>query len=325
MGRYLLRRLLTLIILLLGITLVTFAVMQLAPGGPIDLATDMSAKISPEMKDRLNKLYGFDQPWYIQYGNWLARSVQFDFGESFKDGRPVIDKILERVPNTLLLNVCTMALIFLFAIPIGAVSALRQNSLIDRGLGIFVFVGFSMPTFWFALILMLLFGIFLGWLPVSGLRSLDYGELSATGRLLDVAQHLILPVLTAAFTGLAFMSRYTRVALLEVIRQDYVRAAAAKGLSPSRVFWRHAFRNTLIPMVTLLGLMLPDLIGGAFIFETIFAYPGLGRLGMEAMMSRDYPVVMGLGTIVAFLTLLGNLLADLGLAIVDPRVRIVSS
>lgn len=308
--------------LLWGITVMTFGVMQLAPGGPIDLATEMSARTSPEIKDKLKVLYGLDQPWYIQYGRWMKRIARLDFGTSFKDERPVIDKIVERVPNTLLLNLCTMILIFLLAIPIGAVSAIKQNSLVDRGLAVLVFIGFSMPTFWFGLLMMMFFGILLGWLPVSGLHSLNYTDLGFGGRIWDTAQHLILPSLTAAFTGLAFLSRYTRVMLLEVIRQDYVRSARAKGLSSQRVFWRHAFRNTLIPMVTLMGLMLPDLIGGAFIFETIFAYPGLGRLGMDAMMARDYPVVMGLGTIVAFLTLLGNFLADVGVAVVDPRVRL---
>ncbi|MBI2061370.1 MAG: ABC transporter permease [Nitrospirae bacterium] len=322
MARYLGRRLASMLFLLWGITVMTFGVMQLAPGGPIDLATEMSARTSPEIKDKLKVLYGLDQPWYIQYGRWMKRIARLDFGTSFKDERPVIDKIVERVPNTLLLNLCTMILIFLLAIPIGAVSAIKQNSLVDRGLAVLVFIGFSMPTFWFGLLMMMFFGILLGWLPVSGLHSLNYTDLGFGGRIWDTAQHLILPSLTAAFTGLAFLSRYTRVMLLEVIRQDYVRSARAKGLSSQRVFWRHAFRNTLIPMVTLMGLMLPDLIGGAFIFETIFAYPGLGRLGMDAMMARDYPVVMGLGTIVAFLTLLGNFLADVGVAVVDPRVRL---
>lgn len=314
----------SLAILLVGITVMTFGVMQLAPGGPIDLATDMSAKVSPEMQEKLKSLYGLDRPWYVQYGRWFGRIATLDFGESFKDGRPVLTKIAERIPATLLLNLCSMILIFLMAIPIGAISAYRQNTWVDRGLSVFVFIGFSMPTFWFALLLMILFGIVLGWFPVSGLRSLNFEELTHAGRVWDVAQHLVLPAITAAFTGLAFLSRYTRVTLLDVIRQDFVRAAKAKGLTDLRVFARHAFRNTLIPMVTLMGLMLPDLIGGAFIFETIFAYPGLGRLGMDAIMSRDYPVVMGLGTIVAFLTLLGNLLADIGLAAVDPRVRLTS-
>jgi peptide/nickel transport system permease protein len=168
---------------------------------------------------------------------------------------------------------------------------------------------------------MLLFGLKLGILPVSGLRSLNFDDLSTAGKIADMARHLILPVCVMSFTGLAALTRYSRSAMLEVIRQDYIRTARAKGLPESTVIWKHAFRNALIPVITLLGLMLPELIGGSFIFETIFAYPGMGRLGYDAIMARDYPVLMGIGTVVALLTLLGNLLADLLYAFADPRVR----
>lgn len=318
---YILRRLILTIPLVLGITLVTFLVMHLAPGKPTDIVTEMRAKVGAEAKERLKTLYGLDKPWYAQYLNWLKRLVRLDFGKSFKDDRPVIDKIFERLPATLLLNISSLVLIFSFALPIGIYSAVKQNSFFDRGMTVFVFLGFSVPTFWLALLLMVLFGIKLGWLPISGLRSLNWDELSLLGKIGDLLKHLILPVSVSAFTGLAGLSRYSRASMLEVIHQDYIRTARAKGLPESQVIFKHALRNALIPVVTILGLSLPDLIGGSFIFETIFSYPGMGRLGYEAIMARDYPVVMGVGTIVAFLTLLGNFLADITYAYVDPRIR----
>jgi peptide/nickel transport system permease protein len=306
---------------LLGITLITFGVMHLAPGKPTDTMTDMNAKISAQAKMKLTELYGLNKPWYTQYFDWLGRFVRFDFGNSFRDGRPAMRKIADRLPASLLLNFCSLLLILLFALPIGIYSALRHNRFFDRAMTVFVFFGFSVPTFWLALLLMVLFGLKLGWLPISGLHSLNYDDLSLAGKIVDVARHLVLPVFISAFTGLAGLSRYTRSSMLEVIRQDYIRTAYAKGLRQRRVILHHAVRNALLPIVTILGLSLPALIGGGFIFETIFAYPGMGRLGYEAIMSRDYPVVMAVGTIAAILTLVGNLLADITYAMVDPRIR----
>lgn len=307
--------------MLLGITIITFAVMHLAPGKPTDLVTDMNAKVTADSKARLIELYGLDKPWYVQYWNWLKRFVKFDFGNSFKDGRSARRKILERFPATLLLNILSMILIIIIAIPIGIYSAIKQNSIFDKTMTIFVFIGFSMPTFWLALLLMILFGLKLGWLPISGLHSLNYSDLSLLGKLLDTSKHLILPVVVTAFTGLAGMSRYTRSSMLEVYKQDYIRMAYAKGLNKSKIVYGHAVRNALLPIVTILGLSLPALIGGGFIFETIFAYPGMGRLGYEAIMARDYPIVMAVATIAALLTLIGNMLADITYAWVDPRIR----
>jgi len=321
MVSYILRRLVLTLPLLIGITLITFLVMHLAPGKPTDLVTEMQVKVGAEAKERLKILYGLDKPWYIQYFNWLNRLSRLDFGKSFKDDRPVVKKVAERLPATLLLNICSLILIFSFALPVGIYSAIKQNSLLDKGMTLSVFIGFSMPTFWLALLLMILFGIKLGWLPISGLRSLDWTELSTLNKIWDIIKHLILPVFVSAFTGLAGLSRYSRASMLEVIHQDYIRTARAKGLPEKQVIFKHALRNALIPVVTILGLSLPDLIGGSFIFETIFAYPGMGRLGYEAIMARDYPVVMGVGTIAAFLTLLGNFLADIIYAYVDPRIR----
>ncbi|HMU75213.1 MAG TPA: ABC transporter permease [Elusimicrobiota bacterium] len=321
MGRYFLRRLLLTVPLLLGITLISFLVMRLAPGGPTDMATTMNMKASTEARARLVKLYGLDKPLPVQYGLWLSRLARLDFGNSFRDDRPVLPKIGARLPATLALNVLSLLLIFLVAVPLGVWSAVRQNSIFDRSATLFVFIGYSVPTFWLSLLLMIFFGLKLGWLPISGLRSLNYDDLSAGAKGLDLARHLALPVFVSAFTGLAGLSRFTRNGTLEVIRQDYIRTARAKGLSEGRVIFKHALRNALIPVVTILGLSLPDLIGGSFIFETIFAYPGMGRLGFDAVMARDYPVVMAVGTIAALLTLLGNFAADLTYAAVDPRIR----
>ncbi|MCB4790934.1 MAG: ABC transporter permease [Elusimicrobia bacterium] len=318
---YIIRRTLYIFPLLLGITLVSFLIMHLAPGKPIDQMTDLNVKVSAQSKQKLVQLYGLDKPWYIQYFNWLKRFIALDFGNSFKDGRSAILKIAERLPASLLLNLLSLSLIFIVALPVGIYSAVHRNSLFDRVMTVFVFVGFSVPTFWIALLLMIFFGLKLGWLPISGLHSLNYGDLSLINKLLDIASHLALPVFVTAFTSLAGLSMYARSSMLDVIKQDYIKMAYAKGLSKKRIIFSHAARNALLPVITILGLSLPGLIGGGFIFETIFAYPGMGRLGYEAIMARDYPVVMAVGTIAALLTMVGNFLADISYAWVDPRIR----
>jgi len=319
---YLAKRLAGFVPLLVGISFVSFMVMALAPGSPVDLMTDMNPKASPEAREQLEKYYGLDQPLHVQYGLWLGRIATGDLGTSFsRDRRPVLDKILEALPVTLLINVLDLVLILALAIPIGIYSASRQYSLGDRITTVFVFVGFAMPGFWIALLAMMLFGEQLGWLPISGLRSLDYDSMSMLGKAGDRLAHLVLPVGISAVTGLAGMSRYMRSSMLEVLRQDYIQTARAKGLSERVVTMRHAFRNALLPVVTLLGLSIPGLIGGAVIAETIFAIPGMGRLFFTSVLARDYPVVMGITLIGALLTLVGNLVADLLYVAVDPRLR----
>lgn len=321
MFSYIFRRLLLTIPVLIGITIITFLVMHLSPGKPTDVLTDMNQKITAEAKQRLVALYGLDKPLHVQYILWLNRIVKLDFGKSFKDDRPVIEKIAERLPATLLLNFLSIVLIFALAIPIGVFSAVKKDSLFDKITTVTVFIGFSVPTFWLAMLLMLLFGLHLGWLPISGFRSINFSELTLLEKFLDIAKHLVLPVFISAFTGLAAMSRYTKSAMLEVLHQDYIRTARAKGLPETTVIFKHALRNALIPIITIVGLTLPELIGGSFIFETIFAWPGMGRLGYEAIMARDFATIMGVGTIVAVLTLLGNLIADITYAYADPRIR----
>ncbi|MFO7569736.1 MAG: ABC transporter permease [Smithellaceae bacterium] len=323
MLRYIAKRILFMIPLLLGITIICFFVMRLAPGSPTDLQTQMNPKASAEMKERMMSLYELDKPIHVQYWSWLKKISRGDLGTSFSsDHRPVADKILERLPITITINFLSLLIIIAVAVPIGVLSAVYQDSWFDKLTAVLVFIGFAVPTFWLALLLMIFFGIHLGWLPISGLRSLNYEYLSAWAQLLDLAKHLVLPVFISAFGGLAGLSRYMRANMLEVIRQDYILTARAKGLSERQVIFKHALRNALLPAITILGLSIPGLIGGSVIFETIFAIPGMGQLFYMSVMARDYPTVMGILLIGAILTLAGNLIADVSYAIADPRIRI---
>jgi len=330
MFTYLIKRLLEMIPTLLGITLVSFFIIHLAPGKPTDILTELNPKITPEARKRLEEYYGLDKPIIVQYGMWLKRIIKLDFGESFStDRRPVMEKIWDRSQPlfdrrlfiTFFINALSMLIIFLIAIPVGISSAVRQYSLFDKVTTVIVFIGFAIPSFWLALLLMIFFGVHLHWLPISGLKSMDYGSLSLLGKIWDRTAHLILPVFVSAFGGIAGLSRYMRSNMLEVIRQDYIITARAKGLPESRVIYKHALRNALLPIITLLGLSVPGLIGGSVIFESIFGIPGMGQLFYMGVMTRDYPLVMGILTIGAFLTLIGNLMADIGYMLADPRIR----
>uniref|UniRef100_A0A7C3WH12 ABC transporter permease n=1 Tax=Desulfobacca acetoxidans TaxID=60893 RepID=A0A7C3WH12_9BACT len=322
MWLYLLKRISFMLPMLLGITLVSFLVIHLAPGTPTEMQTLMSPKVSLEAQKRLRELYGLDKPLHVQYWEWLKRVAVLDFGLSFSpDRRPVWDKIKERIGVTVCLNLLAMTLILSVAIPIGVIAACRPHSWFDRATTLFVFFGFAMPGFWLALLLIMFFGVYLDWLPISGLTSLNFRQFTFWQKIQDLAAHLVLPVLVSAFGGLAGMSRYMRGNMLEVIRQDYITTARAKGLPERTVIFKHALRNALLPVITILGLSVPGLIGGSVIFESIFAIPGMGQLFYGAVMARDYPLVMGELVIGAVLTLLGNLLADVGYALVDPRIR----
>ena len=321
---YAARRVVLAIPLLLGITFISFAIIHLAPGDPTEVITgDLRADAAAHTQKILREAYGLDKPLHVQYWNWLSRLVRLDFGRSFSpDGRPVLVKIAERLPVTLLLNVVEMLIIVAIALPVGVLSATRQYSVFDKVTTIFVFVGFATPDFWLALLLMILFGVQLGWLPISGLRSLNWEYLSFWGQQTDFLAHLFLPIVVATFGGLAGFSRYMRQSMLEVVRQDYIQTARAKGLVERVVIGKHAMRNAMLPIVTILGLSLPGLIGGSVIVESIFAIPGMGQLMVQAVFERDYPVIMGNLVIVAMLTLVANLLADLSYGLVDPRIRV---
>ena len=319
-----LRRLLLAIPLLVGITFVSFLVIHLAPGEPVPGGEEeLSRQLPKEVVEKIRELYGLDKPLYVQYWSWLTRVVRLDFGKSFQpDGRPVLTKIRERLPVTLFLNVVELLIIVTMAVPIGVLSATRQYSLFDKVTTLFVFVGFATPDFWLALLLMILFGVQLGWLPISGLRSLNWEYLSFWQQQADFLSHLVLPIAVATFGGLAGLSRYMRQSMLETVRQDDVQTARAKGLSEHTVIAKHALRNALLPVVTILGLSLPGLIGGSVIIESIFAIPGMGQLMVQGVFARDYPLIMGNLVIVASLTLFANLFADIVYGLVDPRIRL---
>jgi len=321
MINYILKRLLQLIPVLIGITIISFIVIHLAPGKPTDMATQLNPKVSQQARERLEKIYGLDKPIYIQYILWVKKIATFDFGKSFVDGRPAIKKISERMPITILINTLSIILIFLIAIPLGIKSAVNRGSLFDKSSTIFVFIMFAAPGFWLALLLMSFFGVKLGWVPVSGIISLDFENLNIIGKLSDLSHHLILPVLVASVGSLAGISRYMRQSMLNVIHQDYIRTAKAKGLGEKDIIYKHALKNALLPIITIIGLSIPGLISGSVIFETIFNIPGMGRLMVEAVFSRDYNVVMCGLVMSALLTLLGNLIADVAYSYADPRIR----
>jgi peptide/nickel transport system permease protein len=322
MNKYIFRKTVELIVLLLGITIITFSVIHIAPGKPTDLESQFNPKVSMEARERISHLYGLDKPLHIQYIEWLKRFIRFDFGVSFMDSRPVMQKIMERIPVTLTIELFSMFLILLIAIPIGVSSAVKEGSFYDKSMTVFVFIGFAIPTFWLSLILMDFIGARWAILPISGIKSLEFEQFGFFEKVIDISKHLILPVFVSAFGGLAGISRYMRGSMLNVLKQDYIRTARAKGLTEKDVLYKHALKNALLPIVTIFGLSVPGLIGGSVIFESIFSIPGMGRLFYDSVMARDYPVIMGILVIGAVLTLLGNLLADISYAAVDPRIKL---
>ena len=311
-----------LLFVLWGITVISFVVIHLAPGSPTDMQTTLNPLADSEARQRFEALYGLDKPLYVQYARWISRMARLDFGNSMSsDNRPVWEKIRERLPLTIGMNVASLLLTLLIAVPIGVYSAYRQGKIFDRGMTIVVFIGFAMPGFWLALLLMLWLGIYWPILPISGVSSLDYATLSPLGKMLDIIRHLAMPIFIYTFGSLAGLSRYMRSSMLEVLRREYILTARAKGLPERVVVFRHALRNALLPVITILGLSLPGLIGGSVIVESIFGLPGLGQLFYQSVMARDYPLIMGNLVLGAALTLTGNLLADISYGLADPRIR----
>lgn len=316
------RKSLWLLLVLLGITMISFWVIHLAPGSPTDMDITLNPLAGEAARKQLEAIYGLDKPLYIQYLDWLERLLHLDFGNSMSaDSRPVIEKIGERLPLTISMNLVSLFLTLIIAVPAGIISACSQDSLLDKTITVLVFLGFAMPSFWLALLLMLWFGIDLQWLPISGIISMDFASLDPWHKFLDLAKHLVLPITVYTVGSLAGISRYMRSCMLEVLRQDYILTAVAKGLPRRAVVIHHALRNALLPLITLLGLSVPGLIGGSVIIESIFALPGLGQLFYASVMARDYTMIMGNLVLGAVLTLLGNLLADFCYGLADPRIR----
>jgi len=321
MIHYILKRLLNLIPLLLGITIISFMVIHIAPGSPTDSMTQLNPKMSLDAREKLAKIYGFDKPLYIQYFTWLGRLSRFDFGTSFIDGRPVLKKIAERMPITISINVLSIFFIFIVAIPLGVKSAVSRGGIFEKITTVLVFILYAAPGFWLALMLMSFFGVRLGWFPVSGITSLDFEYMTGFRKVIDIAHHLVLPIMVASLGSLAGISRYARERMLHVLDEDYIRTARAKGLPEKTVIYKHGLRNALLPIITILGLSIPGLISGSVIFESVFNIPGMGRLMVEAVFTRDYNVIMGGLVLSALLTLIGNLIADIAYSYADPRIR----
>jgi peptide/nickel transport system permease protein len=332
MTAYLIKRLLQIIPTLLGITFITFVIIQLAPGNPAMLKLQMGKgegslgekAFSEQIIQQTKELYGLDKPLPVQYFLWVKRIFTLDFGFSYKDHRNVWDKISERLPITILLNVVSIFLIYLIAIPCGIYSSTHEGSVTDKILTVGFFFLYSLPSFWVAVLLIMFFGGGDFWdiFPVYGISSIGSETMSLLPRLLDLLWHLVLPVVCLTYGGLAYLSRLTRASMLEVIREDYVRTARAKGLSERVVIFKHAFRNALLPLITLFAFLLPSMFGGSVIIESIFSVPGMGQLGFEAVLSRDYPVIMAITAISAFLTLIGLLISDILYAALDPRIKL---
>ena len=322
---YLVRRLLGAIPLLLGILTLIFFVVHLAPGDPT--ARFFNPNVSPEVVEQMRRNLGLDQPLHVQYAKWLWSFVGGDFGYSFGQMRPISEILPEVLWNTIQLTLVSLVVIFAIGMLIGIVQAVRQYSLADNVLTFVALFFYSMPSFWFALMLILILSLRAGqegWFiqfPASGMTSIDHEYLSWSGRLWDRLRHLVLPATALGIGSAAGVARYMRGAMLEVIHQDFIRTARAKGLSERKVIFKHALRNALIPIITLLGLYLPFLLSGAVLVETIFAWPGMGRAIVEAILARDYPMVMATSFVIASLVVLGNLLSDLLYAVVDPRIR----
>jgi peptide/nickel transport system permease protein len=317
MASFVLRRLLQLFITLVGISIISWIIITQAPGSPIALTID--PKVSPKIVEQMMKNYDLDKPIHQQYYLWLKKLFTGKL-YSFKDGRPVMEKIGERIGNTLLLNLVATIIIFSLAIPLGVFSAKRQYSFLDN-LGTFgAYLGISAPSFWLAYLLILGTVLLFGY-PVLGMRSFVTEDFTTFEIVMDRIWHLMLPSIILAIGGLAGLSRYTRSSMLEVVRQDYIRTAKAKGLSEEKVYYKHALRNALLPIITIFGFLIPELIGGSIIMESVFAWPGIGRLSYQAVLARDYPVVMTILSISAVLTLIGNFIADILYGIADPRIR----
>jgi peptide/nickel transport system permease protein len=320
--------------LLIGISLISFFIMHLAPGDITSNESAFNPKASEESRQKLREMYNLDKPVIVQYGLWLKRLATLDFGKSFashqkpvfwqttdKDGNITKGLIQEALPITLMINLLGLAITLLLAIPLGIIAARKYQGWQDRSITLFNFVGFSIPGFWLSLLLMYWLGVVNNWFPISGLHSLNYESLDTWGKIKDSLSHLFLPVVIPSITGLAGITLFVKNGMLDVLHQDYITTARAKGLNEHKVIYTHALRNALLPLITIIGLSIPGLIGGSVIAETIFAIPGMGKLFYDAVLMRDFPVVMGILTIGSALTLLGNLLADLMYAWADPRVR----
>jgi peptide/nickel transport system permease protein len=318
--RYIVKRILASIPLLFGLLSATFVVIHLAPGDPTTLY--LQSDTDPQYAERLRHAYGLDAPLPVQYVRWMESVVTGDFGFSFGKHAPVAEILADAVPRTLLLTVAALVFNFAVGVALGVFSALRRGTRLDRFVNIASLFVYSMPEFWLGLMLILWLALALPIFPVSGLQSPLADDLPFLRHAWDVAQHLVLPVFVLGIASAAATARYMRGSLLDVVHQEYVRTARAKGLTEFTVIGKHALRNALLPIVTLFGLSLPFLLGGAVIVETVFGIPGMGKLTVDAIFTRDYPVIIATTLVSGVMVVLGNLLSDVLYAVVDPRIRV---
>jgi peptide/nickel transport system permease protein len=315
---FIFRRVLQAVPITIIVTVIVFMIMQMTPGNP--MSSMISPDVPPDEIVRRERQLGLDRPLHVQYLAWLREVIRGNLGHSTKGGRRVSEMIWSRLGPTLLLAGTAIAVSFLVGVPIGVLSAVRRYSALDYALTVFAFFGLSVPNFFFAIGLIYVFAVQLEWLPAMGLATIASGY-TGWALVTDHLRHLVLPVAVLSLSTLATVVRFTRSAMLEVLAADYIRTADAKGLRPRVVMYRHALLNALIPIITVLGLLLPFLFSGSFIVEAIFAWPGLGQLGVQAIFSRDYPVVMAINLFAALSVLAGSLIADVLYAVADPRIR----
>ena len=327
MRKYVVKRILLSVLILICVTFIIYGLLRCLPSSYVEnmamqLSSKPGAKSYDEWLGQLNASYGLDKGIIPGYFTWLGDAIQGKFGDSWKYTVPVTTKFGETIWLSFIMGLISFALELVIAIPLGIIAATKQYSRADYAITTFSLVGISLPTFFFATLLKLFFSVKLGWFDLYGLVGRDYAQLSTWGQLLDKANHLVLPIVTLVIVSVGSLMRYTRTNMLEVLNADYIRTARAKGLSEHKVIYRHAFRNTLIPLVTIIGGSLPGLFSGALITETLFMIPGIGFTSYQAMIAGDIPFSMFYMTFIAILTLIGNLLSDILYAVVDPRVRI---
>ena len=303
----------------LGILFILFFILEQAPGTPA--SNMMDPKMTPEQKAGLTQKLGLDTPWYERFVNWVAEALHGNLGYSINHKKPVTEVISDYVGPTLLLALISLIIAVIIGVPAGIISATKQYTAVDNVFTVISLIGVSIPSFFFGLLLLKAFAVDIQLFPLFGLKNPLLMSTNPVDKALDVAWHLVLPSIVLGLGSTATFMRYTRSSMLEVIRQDYIRTARAKGLKEKTVIYRHAFRNAIIPIITLFGFWIPSLLSGAVVTETIFALPGLGKISVEASFTRNYPLILGINAMLSILTLIGALVADILYAVADPRIR----
>lgn len=318
MTTYILKRLLQSIPVIFGITVLSFAIMKLAPGDP--LANFVDPTISMDDLEESRRALGLSDPWYVQYYSWMNEVLKGNLGYTYAGNHSIRGLIAQRLPNTVILTLSAFVLSFTVGVPVGVWASVKKNTRVDYGLTVFSLVGVAIPSFFFGLLMIYLFSILLGIFPPGGMLDVRAGY-TGLARVLDIAHHLVLPAIVLSLGNIATVSRFTRSNMVDVLKEDYIRTARAKGIRRKAIIYKHAFRNALIPVITIFGLSIPFLFSGAYITESIFNWPGMGSLGIQAIQDREYGIVMALNLITATLVLMGNLTADILYAVADPRIR----